>query len=212
MKKYFISMLVFLFVVTFSSARQAFAQETRSFEGVVQIKVGTKNFKEEVSGTADIAASDEGGSAFEDATLDFEFGAVETECGDTLSGETIPVYIFPQEGEGSTSSKRVYLEIDSNNLMDFVARFLEKHGSTVQDELNLGECFSTTMQTNGSNNVNFWIDNYSSTAYIRKASIRVNFRVESVIAVYDADWQNEKRYKQRFSVTLKIPLDESTGT
>ena len=43
MKKCLIGIFVFLFVVAFSSAYQAFAQETYDFDGTIQVKVGKRN-------------------------------------------------------------------------------------------------------------------------------------------------------------------------
>ena len=61
MKKCLIGIFVFLFVVAFSSAYQAFAQETYDFNGTIQVKVGKKKLKEDVSGTVDITMTEEEG-------------------------------------------------------------------------------------------------------------------------------------------------------
>lgn len=107
MKKCLISIFAFLFVAAFISTYQALAQETYDFSGTIQVKVGKKKIKEDVNGTVDGTMTEEGGfikkknsksshddtggSTFESATFSFEFGADDTECGDTLDEESIEV-------------------------------------------------------------------------------------------------------------------------
>src|SRR3972149_11399389 len=130
MKKYLIGVFIFLFVAAFSSAYEVFAQETYDFDGTIQVKVGKKKLKEGVSGTVDITMSEEeefikkgntksshddsgGGSTFESATFNFEFGTEDTECGDALDEEEIEGDAEPQEGGGG-SKTNVRIELDQN--------------------------------------------------------------------------------------------------
>ena len=222
MKKYFVGVFIFLFVAALSSVHQVFAQETYDFNGAIQIKVGKKKIKEEVNGTVDIIMSEEeefikkgnsksrhddyGGSTFESATFNFEFDADDTECGDTLDEEAIEVDAEPQEDGGGGSKRNVRLEFDQNSLTDVVSRILEKHGVTVQEALDLDDCFSTTGGT-GEQIVEFWVNHVSGTAYIKSTYIKISFSGNSEIQISDSDRQNQKRYSQRISGKLKIPLE-----
>ena len=224
MKKYQIGVFIFLFVVAFSSAYEVFAQETYDFDGTIQVKVGKKKLKEEVNGTVDITMteeeefiktgnsklshddSDDSGSTFERATFNFEFGADDTECGDTLDEEAIEVDAEPQEDGGGGSKTNVRIELDQNSMTDVIARILEKNGSIVQDALDLDDCFSTT-GGGGEQIVDFWVNYISGTAYVKSTYIKVSFSGSSEIQISDQDYQNQKRYKQRISGKLKIPLE-----
>src|SRR3989339_1398373 len=221
MKKCLVSIIAFLLVVAFSSAYEVFAQETYDFNGTIQVKVGKKKIKEEVYGTVDVLMSEEefvkkgniklscddsvGGSTFEEATFNFEFGADETECGDTLDEEAIEVDAEPQEDGGGGSKTNVRLELDQNAMTDIVGRILEKYGTTVQEALDLDDCFSTTGGT-GEQIVEFWVNHVSGTAYIKSTYIKISFSGNSEIQISDSDRQNQKRYSQRISGKLKIPL------
>ena len=221
MKKYVIGVFIFLFVVAFSSAYEVFAQETYDFNGTIQVKVGKKKIKEEVYGTVDVLMSEEefvkkgniklscddsgGGSTFEEATFNFEFGADETECGDTLDEEAIEVDAEPQEDGGGGSKTNVRLELDQNAMTDIVGRILEKYGATVQEALDLDDCFSTT--GDGEQVVYFWVNYVSGTAYIKSTYIKISFSGNAEIQISDQDYQNQKRYKQRISGKLIIPLE-----
>src|SRR3989339_1765166 len=174
MKKYLIGVFIFLFVAAFSSAYEVFAQETYDFNGTIQVKVGKKKLKEEVNGTVDITMTEEeeeefvkkgniklshdsgGGSTFEEATFYFEFGADETECGETLDEESIEVDANPQGDGGGGSKGNVRIELDQNLMTDVIARILEKNGTTVQEALDLDDCFSTT-GGGGEQIVDFWV-------------------------------------------------------
>ena len=224
MKKYFIGIFIFLFVVTLSSAHQVFAQETYDFSGTIQVKVGKKKLKEEVNGTVDITMTEEeefikkgtiksgsgdsdgGGSAFESATFNFEFDADDTECGDTLDEESIEVDAEPQEDGGGGSKRSVRIEFDQNSMTDVIGRILEKNGSIVQDALDMDDCFSTT-GGGGEQIVEFWVNQVSGTAYIKSTYIKISFSGNSEIQISDSDRQNQKRYSQRISGKLKIPLE-----
>ncbi len=226
MKKYLIGVFIFLFVAAFSSAYEVFAQETYDFNGTIQVKVGKKKLKEEVNGSVDITMTEEeeeefvkkgniklshdsgGGSTFEEATFYFEFGADETECGETLDEESIEVDANPQEngGGGGGSKRNVRIEFDQNSMTDVIARILEKNGATVQEALDLDDCFSTTGGT-GEQIVEFWVNNVSGTAYIKSTYIKISFSGNSEIQISDSDRQNQKRYSQRISGKLKIPLE-----
>jgi len=230
MKKCLVSIIAFLLVVAFSSAYEVFAQETYDFNGTIQVKVGKKKLKEEVNGTVDITMSEEeeeefvkkgniklshdsgGGSTFEEATFYFEFGADETECGETLDEESIEVDANPQEnGGGSGGSKRnVRIEFDQNSMTDIIARILEKNGETVQEVLDLDDCFSTTGGT-GEQTVEFWVNHVSGTAYIKSTYIKISFSGNSEIQISDSDRQNQKRYTQRISGKLKIEYPNPDG-
>jgi len=226
MKKYLIGVFIFLFVAAFSSAYEVFAQETYDFDGTIQIKVGKKKLKEEVYGTVDITMSeeeeeefikkgnaklshddsDDSGSTFESATFYFEFGAEDTDCGDTLDEEEIEVDANPQDDGGGGSKTNVRIELDQNSMTDLIARILEKNGSIVQDALDLDDCFSTT-GGGGEQIVDFWVSYVSGTAYIKSTYIKVSFSGSSEIQISDENYQNQKRYKQRISGKLKIPLE-----
>ncbi len=226
MKKYLIGVFIFLFVAAFSSAYEVFAQETYDFNGTIQVKVGKKKLKEEVNGSVDITMTEEeeeefvkkgniklshdsgGGSTFEEATFYFEFGADETECGETLDEESIEVDANPQEngGGGGGSKRNVRIEFDQNSMTDVIARILEKNGATVQEALDLDDCFSTTGGT-GEQIVEFWVNHVSGTAYIKSTYIKISFSGNSEIQISDSDRQNQKRYSQRISGKLKIPLE-----
>ena len=224
MKKCLVSIIAFLLVVAFSSAYEVFAQETYDFDGIIQVKVGKKKLKEEVNGTVDITMTEEeeefikkgnlksshddsgGGSTFESATFDFEFGADDTECGDTLDEESMEVDAEPQEDGGGGSKRSVRLEFDQNAMTDIVSRILEKYGATVQEALDLDDCFSTTGGT-GEQIVEFWVNHISGTAYIKSTYIKISFSGNSEIQISDSDRQNQKRYSQRISGKLKIPLE-----
>lgn len=227
MKKYFVGVFIFLFVAALSSTHQAFAQETYDFEGVIQVKVGKKKIKEEVNGTADVTMSEGeeefikkenaksshedsgGGSTFEEATFSFEFGADDTECGDTLDEESIEVDTYPQEDGGGGSKKNVRIELDQNAMTDLIGRILEKYGATVQEALDLDDCFSTTGGT-GDQIVEFWVNHVSGTAYIKSTYIKISFSGNSEIQISDADHQNQQRYSQRISGKLKLVTDEKS--
>ena len=221
MKKYLVGVFIFLFVAAFSSAYEVFAQETYDFNGTIQIKVGKKKIKEDVAGTVDVTMteeeeefakkdkaklSDSNGSTFEEATLYFEFGADDTECGDTLDEESIEVDANPQGDGGGGSKGNVRIELDQNLMTDVIARILEKNGTTVQEALDLDDCFSTT-GGGGEQIVDFWVSYVSGTAYIKSTYIKVSFGGSSEIQVSDQDYQNQKRYKQRISGKLMIPLE-----
>ncbi|HHT9111817.1 MAG: hypothetical protein HZA47_09155 [Planctomycetes bacterium] len=222
MKKYLIGVFIFLFVAAFSSAYEVFAQETYDFDGTIQVKVGKKKLKEDVSGTVDITMTEEeefikkgnaksshddsgGGSAFESATFNFEFGTEDTECGDTLDEEEIEVDAEPQEDGGGGSKTNVRIELDQNSMTDVIARILEKNGATVQEALDLDDCFSTT--GGGEQIVDFWVNYVSGTAYIKSTYIKISFSGNAEIQISDQDYQNQKRYKQRISGKLIIPLE-----
>lgn len=223
MKKYLIGVFIFLFVAAFSSAYEVFAQETYDFDGTIQVKVGKKKLKEDVYGTLDITMTEEeeefvkkgntksshddsgGGSAFESATFNFEFGTEDTECGDTLDEEAIEVDAEPQEDGGGGSKTNVRIELDQNSMTDVIARILEKNGATVQEALDLDDCFSTT--GGGEQIVDFWVNYVSGTAYIKSTYIKISFSGNAEIQISDQDYQNQKRYKQRISGKLKIPLE-----
>ena len=55
--------------------------------------------------------SNDSGSTFESATFNFEFGADDTECGDTLDEEAIEVDAEPQEDGGGGSKTNVRLDL-----------------------------------------------------------------------------------------------------
>ena len=219
MKKYFVSVFIFLFVAALSSAHQVFAQETYDFNGSIQVKVGKKKIKEEVNGTVDIIMSEEeefikkgnaksshddyGGSTFESATFSFDFGADDTECGDTLDEESIEVDAEPQEDGGGGSRRNIRIEFDQNEMTDIIIRILEKYGATVQEALDLDDCFSTT-GGDGEQIVNFWVNHLSATAYDKGSYIKVSFSGNSEIEISDQDHQNQKRYTQRISGKLTI--------
>src|SRR3989304_3030060 len=224
MKKYLIGVFIFLFVAAFSSAYDVFAQETYDFDGTIQVKVGKKKLKEDVYGTVDITMTEEeeeefvkkgntksshedsgGGSTFESATFNFEFGTEDTECGDALDEEEIEVDAEPQDGGGG-SKTNVRIKLDQNSMTDVIARILEKNGSIVQDALDLDDCFSTT-GGGGEQIVDFWVNYVSGTAYIKSTYIKVSFSGSSEIQISDENYQNQKRYKQRISGKLKIPLE-----
>lgn len=221
MKKYFVGVFIFLFVAALSSAHQAFAQETYDFNGSIQVKVGKKKIKEEVSGTVDVFMSEEeydedfvkkGNSksshddyddegTFESATFSFDFGADDTECGDTLDEESIEVDAEPQEDSGG--SRNIRIEFDQNEMTDIIGRILEKYGATVQEALDLDDCFSTT-GGDGEQIVNFWVNHVSGTAYEKSSYIKISFSGNAEIQISDADHQNQQRYTQRISGKLKI--------
>lgn len=150
--------------------------------------------------------SDDSGSTFESATFNFEFGADDTECGDTLDEEAIEVDAEPQEDGGGGSKTNVRLELDQNAMTDIVGRILEKYGTTVQEALDLDDCFSTTGGT-GEQIVEFWVNHVSGTAYIKSTYIKISFSGNSEIQISEPDRQNQKRYSQRISGKLKIPLE-----
>jgi len=222
MKKYFVGVFIFLFVAALSSAHQVFAQETYDFNGSIQVKVGKKKIKEEVNGTVDIIMSEEeefikkgnaksshddyGGSTFESATFNFEFGADETECGETLDEESIEVDANPQEDGGGGSGRNVRIEFDQSGMTELIGRILDKYSETVQEALELDDCFSTTGGT-GEQIVEFWVNHVSGTAYIKSTYIKISFSGNSEIQISDSDRQNQKRYTQRISGKLKIPLE-----
>ena len=223
MKKYFVGVFIFLFVAALSSAHQAFAQETYNFNGSIQVKVGKKKIKEEVGGTVDVFMSEEeddedfvkkGNSkssyddyddegTFESATFSFDFGADDTECGDTLDEESIEVDAEPQEDSGGGSRRNIRIEFDQNEMTDIVSRILEKYGATVQEALDLDDCFSTT-GGDGEQIVNFWVNHVSGTAYDKGSYIKISFSGNSEIQISDQDHQNQQRYTQRISGKLKI--------
>jgi len=224
MKKCLVSIIAFLLVVAFSSAYEVFAQETYDFNGTIQVKVGKKKLKEEVNGTVDITMSEEeeeefvkkgniklshdsgGGSTFEEATFYFEFGADETECGETLDEESIEVEANPQEDGGGGSGRNVRIEFDQSEMTELIGRILDKYSETVQKALDLDDCFSTTGGT-GEQTVEFWVNHVSGTAYIKSTYIKISFSGNSEIQISDQNYQNQKRYKQRISGKLKIPLE-----
>jgi len=219
MKKYFVGVFIFLFVAALSSAHQVFAQETYDFNGSIQVKVGKQKIKEEVTGTVDVIMSEEegfikkgnakssrddyGGSTFESATFSSDFGAGDTECGDTLDEEAIEVDAEPQEDGGGGSKRNVRIELDQNAMTDLIGRILEKYGATVQEALDLDDCFSTT-GIGGEQIVNFWVNHVSGTAYDKGSYIKVSFSGNSEIQISDSNHQNQKRYTQRISGKLTI--------
>ncbi len=223
MKNYFVGVFIFLFVVALSSAHQIFAQETYDFNGSIQVKVGKKKIKEEVSGTVDVFMSEEeydedfvkkGNSksshedyddegTFESATFSFDFGADDTECGDTLDEESIEVDAEPQDDNGG---RNIRIEFDQNEMTDIIGRILEKYGATVQEALDLDDCFSTT-GGDGEQVVNFWVNHVSGTAYDKGSYIKISFSGNSEIQISDADHQNQERYSQRISGKLKLVTD-----
>ena len=225
MKKCLMGIFVFLFVIAFSSAYKAFAQETYDFSGTILVKVGKKKIKEEVSGTVDVFISEEeddedfvkkGNSksshddyddegTFESATFNFEFGADDTECGDTLDEEAIEIDVYPQEDGGGGSKRNVRVEFDQNAMTDIVGRILEKYGATVQEALDLDDCFSTT--GGGDQIVNFWVNYVSGTAYDKGSYIKISFSGNAEIQISDQDHQNQQRYTQRISGKLNIPVE-----
>ena len=221
MKNYVVGVFIFLFVASLSYAHQVFAQETYDFSGSIQVKVGKKKIKEEVGGTVDVFLSDEeydedfikkGNSkssydeyddegTFEGATFSFDFGEDDTECGDTLYEESIEVDAEPQED--SRGKRNIRIEFDQNEMTDIIGRILEKYGATVQKALDLDECFSTT-GGDGEQNVSFWVNHVSGTAYDRGSYIKISFSGNSEIQISDADHQNQERYTQRISGKLII--------
>ena len=93
-------------------------------------------------------------------------------------------------------------------MTDVIARILEKNGETVQEVLDLDDCFSTTGGT-GEQTVEFWVNHVSGTAYIKSTYIKISFSGNSEIQISDQNYQNQKRYKQRISgkLILMIPLE-----
>jgi len=91
-------------------------------------------------------------------------------------------------------------------MTDVIARILEKNGSIVQDALDLDDCFSTT-GGGGEQIVDFWVNYVSGTAYIKSTYIKISFSGNAEIQISDQDYQNQKRYKQRISGKLIIPLE-----
>ena len=91
-------------------------------------------------------------------------------------------------------------------MTDVIARILEKNGSIVQDALDLDDCFSTT-GGGGEQIADFWVNYVSGTAYIKSTYIKISFSGNAEIQISDQDYQNQKRYKQRISGKLKIPLE-----
>jgi len=233
------------FVIAFSSAYQVFAQETYDFDGAIQVKVGKKKIKEEVYGTVDVTISEEeeefvkkgndksshggsgGGGTFEEATFSFEFGTDDTDCGDTLDEETLEVDAFSQE-DGGSSKRNVRIEFDQNSMTDVIARILEKNGATIQEALDLDDCFSTTGGTGeqitefwvnhvsgtaggtGEQITEFWVNHVSGMAYIKSTYIKISFSGNSEIQISDANHQNQKRYTQRISGKLKLVGDSES--
>ena|SRR3990167_4614100 len=139
-------------------------------------------------------------------TFSFEFGADDTECGDTLDEESIEVDAYPQEDGGGGSKKNVRIELDQNAMTDLIGRILEKYGATVQEALDLDYCFSTTGGT-GDQIVEFWVNHVSGTAYIKSTYIKISFSGNSEIQISDANHQNQQRYSQRISGKLKLTGD-----
>mgnify|MGYP001612724609 FL=1 len=154
-------------------------------------------------GNAKSSHDDYGGSTFESATFSFDFGADDTECGDTLDEESIEVDAEPQEDGGGGSRRNIRIEFDQNEMTDIIIRILEKYGATVQEALDLDDCFSTT-SGDGEQIVNFWVNHLSATAYDKGSYIKVSFSGNSEIEISDQDHQNQKRYTQRISGKLTI--------
>ena len=88
-------------------------------------------------------------------------------------------------------------------MTDIVIRILEKYGATVQEALDLDDCFSTT-GGDGEQIVNFRVNHVTGTAYDKGSYIKVSFSGNSEIEISDQDHQNQKRYSQRISGKLTI--------
>ncbi|OHC16093.1 MAG: hypothetical protein A3K25_08380 [Planctomycetes bacterium RIFOXYB12_FULL_42_10] len=91
-------------------------------------------------------------------------------------------------------------------MTDLIGRILEKYGATVQEALDLDDCFSTTGGT-GDQIVEFWVNHVSGTAYIKSTYIKISFSGNSEIQISDANHQNQQRYSQRISGKLKLTGD-----
>lgn len=222
MRKYLTGIFVFLFVIAFSSIHQCFAQKTYDFSGSIQIKVGKEEIKEELIGTANVMMGDNesnervnapfhhddsgySGGSFK-TVFNFEFESGLTECGDLLDEEGVKVKTFPQDNNAKGESiDQIRLEFDQDAMTKVVGRVLKKYGKMVRDALDLDGCFSSPGDEDA-RSIKFWLSRISGTAYIKDNCIKIGFSGSSYIQVSDSISGNQKRYMQRISGKLNIPL------
>ncbi len=213
---------VFLFVIAFNPIHQCLAQKTYDFSGTIQIKIGKKEISEGLVGTANVTIDenesskrknaqshrdDSGhiGGSFK-AVFNFEFESGLTECGDLLDEEGVKVKTFPQNNSTKEeSSDQIRLEFDQDAMTNVIGRVLKKYGKIVRDELSLDECFSIPGGEDV-RSIKFWLSRISGTAYIKDNCIKIGFSGSSYIQVSDSIAENQKRYAQRISGKLNIPL------
>jgi len=222
MKKYLAGVFVFLFLIAFSSMYPCFAQATYDFSGTIQIKVGKKEIKDEVSGTVDVTMSEEefikkvstpsscddssyDGFTFK-ATFNFELGSELSECGDPLTEESLEVKTFPQgNNAGGENLDQIRLEFDQNAVTKVIERILKKYGETVRDALDLDDCFSAT-DIESDQAIKFLVNHITGMAYVKDTYIKISFSGNSEIRVSDSSHENQKRHLQKISGKLNIPL------
>ncbi|CAG1771571.1 hypothetical protein BAC3_01915 [uncultured bacterium] len=145
MKKCLITIFAFSITAAFSPAYQALAHETVDFNGTIEIKVADETIKEEVSGAVTISQWGHGDTNgnFDEAIFSFEFGSETTGCGDSLDEETIRVSSY-RENKYSIKTDEFPLDLSEDGIADVIERILNKHGKTVQDAIDMDECFSIT--------------------------------------------------------------------
>lgn len=201
MKKYLAGIFTFLFVIAFSSAHRCFAKETYDFSAIILIKVGKKEIKEELSGTVDVTMSEEesiwktntlpslGDSSYDDSTFNaafnFEFGPKDIECGYPLNeeGAEAKVQTFPQDNNSERENlAQNRLELDQNAMSKVVERILKKYWETIQDALDLDDCFSANGGERG-RSIKFWLSRVSGMANIKDNYIELSCRGNSYMHV-----------------------------
>lgn len=221
MKKYLTGIFVFLSLTAFSSIHHCIAEATHDFSGTIQIKIGKKEIKEEICGTADVTMNEEwfskkgnapsgpGDSSYEGVTFKgtfkFEFGAEITECGDPLEEKCFEVKTSPQDHDaGGENLGQVRLEFDQNAMTEVVERILKKKGETVRDALGLDDCFFAT-DVESNQTIELLVNHISGMSYIKDTYIKISFSGNCEIRV-SGPGTAQKRHLQKISGKLNIPL------
>ncbi|MFN3531920.1 MAG: hypothetical protein ACK41Q_05325 [Candidatus Brocadia sp.] len=191
------------------------------FPVLFKLRIGKKEIKEEICGTAVVTMNEEGfnkkgnapsgpgDSSYEGVTFKgtfkFEFGAEITECGDPLDEKCFEVKTSPQDHDaGGGNLGQVRLEFDQNAMTQIVERILKKNGETVRDALGLDDCFFAT-DVERNQTVELLVNHISGMAYIKDTYIKISFSGNCEIRVSDPSAE-QKRHLQKISGKLNIPL------
>ncbi|MCF6155153.1 MAG: hypothetical protein E3K36_07855 [Candidatus Brocadia sp.] len=202
MKNYLIPIFAFSITAAFGFACQVFAHETVDFNGTIEIRVGNEIIKEEVGGQVTVShwGHGETNGNFDEAIFYFDFGPETTECGDSLDEETVRVSSY-RENKYSVKTDDFPLDLSEDGIADVIERILNKYGKTVQNAIDIDECFSITdgSGTTGSGKILSYANRHiKGHVTINNHADEIHFKVKPTMKTFDAGFQNTKEH------TLKI--------
>lgn len=213
MKRYLARFFVFLFVVVFGSECQTFAHQAINFYGTIKISVLNEEIAESVKGVADITQWGHGetNGNFDEAILKFELVSEESECGDLLDVGTATVSAY-RKNKYSVTSKKFPLDLCEDGMAGVIERILNKYGKTVQETLDLDECFSITNGggTTKSGKILKFANAYISKckAVITETSVKISFKIKPTLKTYDGGYLNKKEYPLQIAGKVNIQRED----